>query len=740
MTDNNTTSQITSQWPRIGCVRIMPPDHGEPKSETQPYDAQPLAPLISEIFAETGTSRIELLSWPGVSSDREDSSGQYGQQEWIIYPESRQAPSSAEQAEQLSDQDQREWSNYGTGTSAEREEPDTLLGQTQDICADHLPDEFGFDICDIDFSPIERTIRPTCRLAVRESPDLVPLARKSPHPVVKLIDTLNDRDLPYIFQTIIEQRSDDNYQLSQRLAVYPPKYGIASEQDFISHLQDGPPADLADFYDPDTSRLTSNFSLDDTDYFRIVGEGPDATIKKQHQQSQEAVKQARRVLEGKEECHDLYAGYHDTDKGLENLYRYFSYYTKIPLSERALGGFISLAPGYIKHPPWEKTAYAAPPDIISRPVDLAAGQNAPYRQVIEDDDDPENITRGSDVHIYNEDFVADYYSQRGYEVEQLDIDGNDSVPDLRIQKDGITQLVEVEYENLSRPANILTNAARAAYYDLPVIFVAEKKPEAITIAKKLRKPIKTKTDDGAKLFTQSSGLTLEDGGSPVLPRDAEKQESQWYIRYDGVEESKDGTNSVESVDVTLCLEAGDQTIASGPPDESVASWEYDTNVFETNQSVPDDRIQIHPPFVPSKLTYLQHTEIRYMSGSELKLLEDDEYPTDWNQSDEAGKRERYVNAYKTFIDRYTVSVAGGEIHKQEIFEDFETEFYTPQTSRKAPGDQEAGRALWKHAEQKSRDGNTLDLVKDRVWRWPRGIESPDLPFIGDEELSLDEWE
>lgn len=226
----------------------------------------------------------------------------------------------------------------------------------------------------------------------------------------------------------------------------------------------------------------------------------------------------------------------------------------------------------------------------------------------------------------------------------------------------------------------------------------------------------------------------------MLPSDADKQQSQWYIRYDGAEDSEDRTETEEDIAVKLCLEAAGRTIASGPPSESVATWDYDTEVIEPNQSVPGDRTRIHPPFVPTKLAYLQQTEIRYMSGSELTLLEDDEYPTDWNQSDEAGKRERYLNAYDTFVDRYTVSVAGGEIQKQEIFEDFETEFYTPQTSRKAPGDQEAGRALWKHAEQKSRDGNTLDLVKDRVWRWPREIESPDLPFIKGEDLTLDEWE
>jgi len=140
----------------------------------------------------------------------------------------------------------------------------------------NLPDWIGYDIADVDFAPIEQTLRPTCRLVVGKNPDLQPLSRKTPHPVIALIRDLNQQDIPYLLQTIVSLSSSKSadYELSQRLAIYPPDYGIAVEQDFINFLTDGPVADLADYYDQNIDHIRSNFDLDAHDFFKIEGKGP----------------------------------------------------------------------------------------------------------------------------------------------------------------------------------------------------------------------------------------------------------------------------------------------------------------------------------------------------------------------------------------------------------------------------------------------------------------------------------
>lgn len=706
---------IRSNWPRLGCLRITFPDDGTPKSRHE--DPVPLAPIISELFG-SGSSirRLEILSWPG-----ED------QQEWILYPEATTAPSLEEQREQLENQAKptEDLGDFGTGTSAERDEPKSVLGRVQNVCEEVLPADFGHDHCDVDFSPIEHTIRPTCRLVVRESADHSPLARKKPHSIYELVKDLNDQDLPYIFQTIITSGGKySDYQLTQRLAVYPPNYGIGVERDFMTHIEEGPKVNLSEYYDPGAKRVQSNFDIEGTDYFTVDPdkEGGDA-VKKRHKHGDRATKHARRILEGKRECLELYRGYHDTDKGLENLYRDINYYSSIALDAPDLPGFVALVPDYITHSPWEAISYANPPKIYSNPDKIAKGTEAPHVRAL-DISEETFVTQGSDQHRRLEKKVENFYKGRGFTVERLDTESTNSVPDLRIRKDGTTYLVEVENKGVSRPANVLTNAARAAHHGLEVIFVTKNKSAAKSLVKILRHPVKDHIESGAQLYTQSSALTLADGGKPLLPADSSSSESIWYLSHDG----------------ELWLESNNRTIASGDPETSVSEWHFETDIIPDGEAVPKDRTRIHPPFVPGKISYLKNTEVRYENAETLTLLEKNEYDANWNYTDAEGKRKRYKEAYGTFFERKTVHLPGGEIPKGELRTVFSEEFYRPQTSRKKPGDGESGRAMREHVEQKSRNNNYDHYIKDRVWRWPRGINSPDLPFVGGEGIVFDEWD
>ena len=730
---------IYSQWPRVGCLRLRPP---EGEDGTPPAQSHPLASVIRSAFSNTKLRRLELLSWPGEPH-----------QEWILHPIDSTVQAQQDEDEDLNDTNQTQLGNASTPTSVTHNEPSAATGAVESACEEHLvkPYGYGYDRCAVDLSPLEGTTRPTCRLAVRESPDLLPLAQRNPHGIVELISDLNDKDIPYLLQTIISRGGNQSeFELSQRLAVYPPNYGLATEHDFAKYLDTGPRVDLSTYYDDQTNRIRSNFDLDATRYFEIDTSEDNWEVVSRHKHDVEIIRAARRVFKGKKDCHDLYAGYHDTDKELENLYEYATYYTKIPVDKRTVRAFVALVSDPIQYSPWENVGYAEPPDLITNPVRLPADVSdtaateacAPDNVTQRDDEQTLTLaTRGSKEHQYNEDWVADYFADAGWEVEQLDITAAESVPDIWIQKDGNAYFVEVEHTNLDQPANILTNAARAAYYDMDVIFVGEDKSTVKSIAKILREPVRdTDVHNGAQLYTMSDSLTLTDGSTPVLPPDVSS--SQWYLRYQeppqaGDDEDDDDDREARSpsqIEPELRLETPDgEVLASGAVDESVATWDFQDLLRASDPSAVD-RTKVHAPFVPTQLAYLTRSSLRYYNGDQLERLDPDNYPADWDQSDAAGKRERYQNAYERFVDRYTVPVEDTEIEKQDFIKPMNERIYKPQTSRKVPGMRESGRALWQFAEHKSRENNALDLIKNRTWRWPHDVTSPDMPFVGESRV------
>ena len=713
MSDSDENPRILSQWPRIGGVRITLPKGDD--ADTHITDPVPLEPIVNKILEDqNGIYRLEILSWPSNE-----------QQEWVLFPQKTTRLSKSEQEDELPEFIE-DIGMFGTGTTAEHTTSRSELTSVQKACKKHLPSAFGFDRCAVDLAPVEKTIRPTCRLIVRESSDLSPFARKSPHPIVGIIKDLKEEDIPYLFQTIISKASGSghDYQLSQRLVAYPPNYGIGLDHDFAAHVEEGPVVNLSDYYDETARRVRSNFDLDSSDYFDVrEAEDGRRSVKKRYKHGEMAVESAREILEGKRECYDLYAGFHDTDKKLERLYRNVSYYSSIALNKADLRAFMLLVPDYVKYSPWDVVNYVDPPEMFCQPIKIAEGTDSPHSEfIIDDDAEVTFATQGSDEHRYGVGFTKQYYESRGFEVEVLDDEDTESIPDLRMRKDGITYVLEVEHSGQSRPANILTNAGRAYHYDLNLVFIAESKKEAQKIVKILRHPVSVNTDTGARLYTYSDGLILEDGSKPLLPEGTTPRESKWYLSHDG----------------TLELRANGEVIVSGPADESVRTWEFPDVV--SDGAVPSHRTRVHGPFVPSRLLYLSGVEIRYQNGSTLSLLEEDDYPTSWDYSDQEGKRKRYKSAFKEFVKEKMVSHRGGEIDKQEVFTLVIDEFYKPQTSRKAPGLSERGRALWEYVEKKHKDDNDYHVVRDQAWRWPRGIESPDRPFIGGKELELERWD
>lgn len=220
----------------------------------------------------------------------------------------------------------------------------------------------------------------------------------------------------------------------------------------------------------------------------------------------------------------------------------------------------------------------------------------------------------------------------------------------------------------------------------------------------------------------------------MLPQSA-ASESQWYLIND---------DPVAGATARLELRVDDgRALVSGPVDESVATWEYDTDVIPSGRSVPDDRTRIHPPFVPTQLAYLNQSKIRYQRDiNEFALFERGDYQPGWDFTDQEGKRKRYIAAFGQFVETKLITVEEADLQRDVIISKFLDELYKPQTTRKALGQGEAGRALWHHVERKQNTTNDnsgkIKKLKNQTWRWPLGIESPDLPFVG-EEAVLEQW-
>lgn len=697
--DDGTRPKIQAEYPRRGGIRL----------QTNRNDVVLLDPLVTEALdTQNGIDRVEILEFFGDA-----------QQEVVVIPKGARS----DVQEQMSKVEQQKLTETTTPTTAERDEHDPLLGALKSAFeSSGLEDVLGYDVCDVDLAPLERTVRSTCRLVVARNPDLRPLAKRRPHPTEELLADLVADNLPYLLQTIVSTGGRADYELTQRLVVYSPADAIGLDADYADVMTGTRSrVDLSDYYGPKLPSITSNYDLDDHRFFQIDRSGTGVTVEPRQDRDDISARRARRILEGKIEYHRMLAGMHSTNQDLQTLYQHRDYYTKIPVDSGALRGFLAFVPFEFDHSPWDRVLNVEQPRLITRPEmpPPEPGSSATTERTY--------VTQGGQGHRDLEDRVELYFEERGFAMHRPDTDTSASVPDFIVESDE-TYFVECEYANESQPANVLINAARAAYHDIPVLFFAENNAVAQSLLKILRDPVKAHTETGAKLYTRSNRLTLASGGRPVLPPDA--SESHWYLHND----DPDATARLE-------LRADGRVLASGPVDESVAEWTYDTEVFPSEKAVPDDRTQVHPPIVPTKLTYLADTQLWYeVQTHEFVRMAKDEIDLDWDVPDEAGKRKRYAGAFEGFLDQTTIPVEGAELLRDEVIEACLTQYYEPQTDRKAPGrgtTGEAGRALWKHAERKENNpedqaGKIVKLA-DCTWRFPRGVISPDLPFVGSEQ-------
>ncbi|MFD1597500.1 hypothetical protein ACFSBX_00735 [Halobellus rarus] len=511
--------------------------------------------------------------------------------------------------------------------------------------------------------------------------------------------------------------------------MFTPKFGPATRHDLETAIANGERVDLAHYYDTTGRRFTSNYgvathpqlpvSRSRTGEYRL---NPVTT------RDEQTVRQFTELIAGHNEYDDLFHAYHDTNPNLRNLFYTQPFYSMITVNESDLAGFLGLYPARCRVSPFEFCTFANEPTLI---------ENEPIGEELlaELESDAPAATQGGPDHKRLVNQQIKRLEAAGYQIIATDRDDTGSAPDIIAEKDGQLTYFEIEVNGKTKPAKVLTNAARAMYNDERVVYICDSQDTAERIAVILRDAVKERTPDGAYLYRQDK-VILPDGSTPMRPKDSELE---WELTWQGI---------------LRCLVDGEE-IARGHASESVTTFEYDTDCVDSPSR--DERPAITQPFVPPDLCVFGEASIRYEPYTNEPPVEftKEEYPNGWNTPDSVGVTQRYNGAMAAFAEQKLVSptteeLRGGregadyaefEIPKEELVSVFKSVYYRPQTNRKEPNYdftcQAATNALAGENTFSGRKNNTVKFLADWAFRWPRGIWSPDLRFIDEDGTNDD---
>jgi hypothetical protein len=252
------------------------------------------------------------------------------------------------------------------------------------------------------------------------------------------------------------------------------------------------------------------------------------------------------------------------------------------------------------------------------------------------------------------------------------------------------------------------------------------------IIRYLRQPYAEMTDDGALLYNTSTPVT-PDGQIPLLPKDVTR--SRWYPTPNG----------------QLQLRADGEVLAVGPADDPIGSFDFDTphavsrdgrehvvdadgdtiTSYDNADNTSDEWSAIYAPHVLIDIHYLNNVRVQYKDGDTLSTVDSEPM---WSQT-ATSKRDRYQAGLSEMITSKTVKQDGAEMSYDEYRETVR-EICRAFTGRdNAPGDGEFGRAEPDYIQTKRRreEESCTKYLQDRQLIYPRGLISPHLPFINNEE-------
>ena len=660
----------TTPYRRSNGVRLRLPGVDDRSERLALADHIDLTKTVEAIFeANSGLNLLEFLTFPGADH-----------QEYLFCGQSPRAPSETTQ-QRIPDH-----ATIGTATTT-----GGVHGMIASRLASHLPEEVGIERCDLQLSPVGVSPTPTSRLVIPENRTPTAPPNLGYNPFVRTLRALGSDRYPYLFQTLLRRHdSRGGYTASVRLAVF--NYGDVESTRRFDWLWDSGEFnyDLAAVYGPagfTSNEWSSGFYAETAEYW------------------------------------DLLRGRDGYDSGYPDKVGY----PKIPVRPAHLPMLLGVLPLYYEGDRWGPGVPRDAPALVTQElIRGAAGTNQGHGQhTAPTAATPGVMNEGGGEHQSLQAFTAQWFREQGHEVTEIAQDTT-SRPDLRCDTGEETLAIEIESKNTSKPANLLTNVARADTRSRRVVLVLGSPKAASWAASVVQEPFREATDTGTLLYNWTAPVRTDDGAVVVLPEGVTT--AQWRLTHEGV----------------LRLEADGRTLAAGPAEDGVTSFAYDCPRFrpgedrfvaETPGGAPkatyaskgaltDDWTIIRVPHVPSRLNYLQWVRIMYHDGTTLRTFQ----PTaDWDVSKNS---RRYEGAVRAFLDTYTIAAEDTELAIDE-FREQALEWYRQLTDREPPDRAWFGRSIPDEVDRKRRkEGDTeRSFFADRTWRYPPGLQSPDLPGV-----------
>lgn len=676
-----------------------------------------LAHAIQSVFrSESDVRQLEFLSFPAASRD---------EQVYLVSGSLSALPSPPEYVESTK---QLELGDSIGG----RSDPDEgslahLAKVLREKLWESLPADVDVDVVRVDFSTLGVSSVTTSRFATGAN-RRVPPGDHVPGTFERLLNKL--RDVPHVYQLLIDNRSKNQFEVSVRVA--------------LCDIQDRRDTDrkLSAAIRHDTTRMpVSAFSdLGLSSNLEIASEELHAGAASVYMGTgDEELDSMRDLARGHSEFQELLQG----RMGFDPVYKSLGWYPRFVIESRDLTNFLGLPSITHRRTPWGNAPGRWPP--LVEPVDPSSSPRGTPSEPQASTPTPtasvgnqsSSQKDGGASHQWWVKRTATVLRERGYQVDVVDQTDGGSVPDLwSLSPEGEVAAVEVESKNGSKPANLLTNMIRADRWNVDVIIVGTAEEKTRAAANTLSKPFKRITSNRTLLYNDTTPVQTEDGGTQLLPSGV--QAASWWL----------------TPDDELQLELDDDVVATGPATESTTTFDYPTPVYRTEESThvveaPDGTVKhrydsraalkddwsfLHTPLVPTRLTYLDQASFMY--GHD-ETLEEFNPSADW---DIGQNMDRYEHAIEEHLDTFTIERDGADIEYDEL-RSHALDWYRPQTQYKDPTPSMFGRALPDHIEKKKNSqpvGHDTYIV-DRTWRYTTGLQSPDLPDLDHEPGYPDAW-
>lgn len=621
--------------------------------------------------------------------------------------------------------------------------PDSTADKLAGLAAKNIPEDIGVELCDVDLSSIRMWPVTTGRVLLETNGALRQSHFDWNDPYVETVTQLAATGHPFVVQLIVGTNTRAGYVVTLRYAVIHPAYAIASGRNESEHLKDGKQVPVETVWH--NAGLKTNYDLPIRDFARpgvtwdTWNDEPGQSTRKH-----EPYLQKRSYMEKSDSriAVDLYTGTTEYRALLHGrpsapkLYEKLDLHARIPVNDYTLRLFGSLVPHYYRDSPWRTIPGRAGPVVTTRAVIRSApGTSHSHGSGSVNDSAAKQssgltVNTGSEGHDQLLAFAVEYFEGQGEEAWMETQDGS-SMPDGGHRTaEGTQRAIEVEFSSLSKPANPLTNYARAADADQPVDFVVTSQGKATRLFEILRTPWKAVTEHGVHLHNLTATVRLATDQLAVVP--AKGSESNWYLDADGDLSLRDGSGTV---------------LAQGPADESVRTFDYETPRYDdsgdthrivtpdgsttatygTRSQLLDDWTLVHAPFVPGHLHALADVRIYYQSGDELVELDT---RADWDRNAETAT-ERFRGGLEEFVQTYTREQSGATM-LYATFQEYCQELFAVRSRHDPPNRTHIGRALPNSVDVDG--GNVSERnIHDRTLLYPPGVVSPDLPFVEEEE-------